>query len=171
MVPLSFQYRPVCVFLLLFLAGSRVPFVQRDITNYCKDIIRILEHASSLSERVTANKLVDAWCGKGQSNLRVRDVKAPDLSREDCERVIVDMLLEGVLREDFHFTPYSTISYLLPGPKAGLIHSGKRLYMDFRDDSGSKAVSRAFCRQRCSCALDIELRWQNSLDAKRPKRI
>ena len=70
------------VFFLL-LAGSRVPFVQREITNYCKDILRILERA--LSERVTANKLVDAWCGKGQSNLRVRDVKTPNLSREDCE--------------------------------------------------------------------------------------
>ncbi|XP_074639274.1 ATP-dependent DNA helicase Q1-like [Acropora palmata] len=122
--------------------GSRVPFVQREITNYCKDILLILERASSLSERVTANKLVDLWCGKGKPNLRVRDVKTPDLSREDCERVIVDMLLEGVLREDFHFTPYSTISYLLPGPKAGLIHSGKRLYMDFRDDSDSKSTPK-----------------------------
>ena len=70
---------------------------------------------------MTANKLVDAWCGQGQSSLRVRDVKTPYPSREDCERVIVDMLLEGVLREDFHFTPYSAISYLLPGPKAGCI--------------------------------------------------
>ena len=145
-VPLSFQNRKVCFF--LFFAGSRVPFVQREITNYCKDILLILERASSLSERVTANKLVDAWCGKGKSNLRVRDVKTPDMSREDCERVIVDMLLEGVLREDFHFTPYSTISYLLPGPKAGLIHSGKRLYMDFRDDSDSKSVSEAVA-DRC----------------------
>ena len=62
----------------------------------------------------------------------MRDVKTMDPSREDCERVIVDMLLEGVLREDFHFTPYSTISYLLPGPKAGLMHSGKRLYMHLK---------------------------------------
>ena len=81
---------------------------------------------------MTANKLVDAWCGQGQSSLRVRDVKTLDPSREDCEPVIVDMLLEGVLREDFHFTPYSTISYLLPGPKAGLMHSGKRFYMHLK---------------------------------------
>lgn len=116
-------------------------FKRRNITSYCADVLKILEQAASLSERVTANKLVDAWCGKGQPSLRVRDLKAPDLSREDCERVIVDLLLEGVLREDFHFTPYSTISYLLPGPKADLVRAGKQLYMDFREDSKPVKVS------------------------------
>ncbi|MCL4125051.1 UNVERIFIED_CONTAM: hypothetical protein GTU68_016555 [Idotea baltica] len=27
-------------------------------------------------------------------------------------------MVDGFLREDFHFTPYSTISYLIPGHKA-----------------------------------------------------
>lgn len=123
-------------------SDGSINYKQRDVTNYCKDLLRILEQASSLSERVTANKLVDAWCGKGQSSLRVRDLKAPDLSREDCERVVVNALLEGVLREDFHFTPYATISYLLAGPKAGLIQAGKRLFMDFREGSASKATKQ-----------------------------
>ena len=74
----------------------------------------------------------------------MRDIKAPDLSREDCERVMVDLLLEAVLREDFHFTPYSTLTYLLPGPKAELVHAGKQLFMDFRADSGSSKVSDQF---------------------------
>ena len=71
----------------------------------------------------------------------MRDVKTPDLSREDCERVVVYLLLEGVLREDFHFTPYSTISYLVPGPNAKLVQKvGKRVFMDFRVDSRSQKV-------------------------------
>ena len=87
-------------------------------------------------------KLVDAWNGKGQASLRVREVKAPDLSREDCERVIIHLLLEGVLREDFHFTPYSTISYVLPGSKARVLQSGtKRIFMNFRTNSRQKKVS------------------------------
>ena len=128
---------------LCFASTGPIPFKPRDITEYCLDVLKILEQAASLSERVTANKLVDAWCGKGQTSLRVREVKPPVLSREDCERVIVDMLLEGVLREDFHFTPYSTISYLLAGSKAGLVYAGKRLLMDFRSDSAPKKVSEA----------------------------
>lgn len=87
-------------------------------------------------------KLVDAWNGKGQASLRVREIKAPDLSREDCERVIIHLLLEGVLREDFHFTPYSTISYVLPGSKARVVQSGtKRIFMNFRTNSRQKKVS------------------------------
>ena len=125
-----------------FAPTGPIPFKPRDITKYCLDVLKVLEQAASLSERVTANKLVDAWFGKGQTSLRVREVKPPDLMREDCERVIVDMLLEGVLREDFHFTPYSTISYLLPGPKAELVYAGKRLFMDFRAESAPKKVSQ-----------------------------
>lgn len=120
-------------------ADGPSPFEALDITNYCLDLLKILHQAASLSERVTAIKLVDAWCGKGQTSLRMRDVKTPDLSREDCERVVVYLLLEGVLREDFHFTPYSTISYLVPGPNARLVQKvGKRVFMDFRVDSRSQ---------------------------------
>lgn len=135
------------VLILIFVAGSS-PFETRDITNNCLDLLKILQQAASLSERVTAIKLVDAWCGKGQTSLRMRDIKAPDLSREDCERVVVYLLLEGVLREDFHFTPYSTISSLLTGPKARLVQkAGKKIFMDFRVDSRSKKVSGWICKR------------------------
>lgn len=115
----------------------------RNITNHCQDILKILQQAVSLSERVTPVKLVDAWNGKGQASLRVREIKAPDLSREDCERVIIHLLLEGVLREDFHFTPYSTISYVLPGSKARVVQSGtKRIFMNFRTNSPQKKIKK-----------------------------
>jgi len=118
-------------------------FEALDITNYCLDLLKILHQAASLSERVTAIKLVDAWCGKGQTSLRMRDVNPPDLSREDCERVVVYLLLEGVFREDFHFTPYSTISYILAGPNAKLVRKpGKQVFMDFRVDSRFKKIER-----------------------------
>ena len=75
----------------------------------------------------------------------MREIKAPDLSREDYERVVVHLLLEGVLREDFHFTPYSTISYVLPGPKARVVQAGaKRIFMDFRPDSRHRKVGLMF---------------------------
>ena len=125
-----------------FSCSGSSSFEARDITNHWQDILKILQQAVSLSERVTPVKLVDAWNGKGQASLRVREVKSPDLSREDCERVIVHLLLEGVLREDFHFTPYSTISYVLPGSKARVVQSGaKRIFMNLRTNSCQKKVS------------------------------
>lgn len=140
----SVSITPVSAFVFYFFCGTgSSSFEALDITNYCLDLLKILHQAASLSERVTAIKLVDAWCGKGQTSLRMRDVNPPDLSREDCERVVVYLLLEGVLREDFHFTPYSTISYILAGPNAKLVRKpGKQVFMDFRVDSRFKKVGR-----------------------------
>ena len=93
----------------------------------------------SRAERITALKLLEAWYGRGPTSLRVREVKCPDVAQEDGERVIIHLLLEGVLREDFHFTPYSTISYILPGPKAKAVSTGLRVFMDLRS-GGSNSL-------------------------------
>lgn len=67
---------------------------------------------------ISAQKLLDAWYGKGAVNLRVRSVPVPSFSRERGEAVLGHLLIKGYLQEDFHFTPYSTISYLKRGKKA-----------------------------------------------------
>ncbi|EDO32632.1 predicted protein, partial [Nematostella vectensis] len=92
-----------------------------DITQYASDLLKILEQAKAAGDRVTANKLVDAWCGRGAVSLRVRGVSAPSLTPSECERVVVHLVVEGVLREEFHFTPYSTISYIVKGANAGML--------------------------------------------------
>ena len=64
----------------------------------------------------SAQKLIDAWQNTGPSSLRLPDrKKAIKLPREMCESILAHLLLEGYLKEDFHFTPYSTISYLVLG--------------------------------------------------------
>lgn len=94
----------------------------------------------------------------------MRDVKTPDLLREDCERVVVYLLLEGVLREDFHFTPYSTISYLVPGPNARLVQKvGKRVFMDFRVDSRSHKVGWINKPNVVSTRYIMNTKWHLSL--------
>ena len=49
------------------------------------------------------------------------------------------MLLEGALKEDFHFTPYSTISYLVLGPRANALKTG-RLLLSIKHLSTTKAT-------------------------------
>ena len=46
------------------------------------------------------------------------------MTTEQCERVVVTALLQGVLKEDFHYTAYSTICYIAPGRKAELAKKG-----------------------------------------------
>ena len=55
------------------------------------------------------------------------------MSREDCERVIVKFVLDEVLKEDIHFTPYNNICYLVEGPRISLATRGKiALSLDFK---------------------------------------
>lgn len=69
----------------------------------------------------TAQKLIDAWQNTGPTSLRLPDSKkSSKLPRERCESILAYLLLEGYLKEDFHFTPYSTISYLVLGASSSV---------------------------------------------------
>jgi ATP-dependent DNA helicase Q1 len=89
---------------------------KRDVSNYARDFIAILRNSQVRNQRMTGLKLVEAWLGKGSTALRLSQHQAPiGLDRTEAERIIVHLLLNGYLREDFHFTPYSTISYIVSG--------------------------------------------------------
>nr|XP_009670182.1 PREDICTED: ATP-dependent DNA helicase Q1 [Struthio camelus australis]XP_009670183.1 PREDICTED: ATP-dependent DNA helicase Q1 [Struthio camelus australis]XP_009670184.1 PREDICTED: ATP-dependent DNA helicase Q1 [Struthio camelus australis]XP_009670185.1 PREDICTED: ATP-dependent DNA helicase Q1 [Struthio camelus australis] len=96
-------------------------FQKIDITEYCRDLIKILEQAENMSEKLTPLKLIDAWLGKGASKFRVTEVTPPKRTREELERIIAHLLLQQYLKEDFSFTAFATISYLKIGPKADLL--------------------------------------------------
>lgn len=96
---------------------------QTDVARYCRQLYQIMTKAVQNEVRLTAMKLVDAWYGKGASALRVSNVPVPNFTRETAEAIVGYLLINGYLQEDFHFSPYSTISYLKRGPKSGLVLS------------------------------------------------
>ncbi|XP_042879108.1 ATP-dependent DNA helicase Q1-like [Penaeus japonicus] len=89
-----------------------------DLTKYGQQLVDILTNAASLKERLTGPKLVDVLLGKGPTKLRVKGPAEKELNRERAENLVAFLLIDGFLKEDFHFTPYSTISYIVAGPKA-----------------------------------------------------
>lgn len=89
----------------------------KNIAREYKCIVNIIEHASSIDERLTSQKLIEAWQGKGPPKLRTPGQVSTSLSRETCERIIALLILESYLKEEFHFTPYSTISYINIGTR------------------------------------------------------
>jgi ATP-dependent DNA helicase Q1 len=60
---------------------------------------------------------MDAFQGKKVGGFKATGLDLPTVARDVLERIIALMLIKGYLREDFHFTAYSTISYLVPGKK------------------------------------------------------
>jgi ATP-dependent DNA helicase Q1 len=98
-------------------SGHCVP-VKKCLTNEAQSVVKILENAQKIAERVTMIKLLDAWQGKGSKKLRVNNLPVPAITLDNCQRFVIHLLLDNILKEDFHFTPFSTISYLVPGPRA-----------------------------------------------------
>lgn len=88
-----------------------------NITEHCLALFKIIDYASSLDVRLTHLKLVDSWFHKGQKNLRCKEVAVPNFERYYAEQMVAFLLIKGYLKEDFHFTAYSTISYIKKGDR------------------------------------------------------
>ncbi|KAL1921463.1 uncharacterized protein VTP21DRAFT_11179 [Calcarisporiella thermophila] len=99
---------------------------ERDVTLAAYTVVKILEALSRAEEKTTYIKMLDVlWSRAGRPGKIVKGMvergeitASPEFSREDMERVLNNLILEGHVKEEFHFTPYSTISYLVLGPRA-----------------------------------------------------
>lgn len=89
-----------------------------NIVSYCMDLYKIIDRATSLDIKLTALKLLDTWYQKGKKgNLRIDSIEPPKYERYYGEQMIAFLILKGFLKEDFHFSAYSTISYIRKGDK------------------------------------------------------
>ncbi|BFZ04235.1 hypothetical protein BsWGS_07274 [Bradybaena similaris] len=117
---------------------------QKDVTKYCVGVLSILKAAADTEQRVTTAKLVDAWYGRGAASLKVNSVAVPPFDKETAERILAHLLIHDYLQEDFHFTAYSTICYVVPGSKAKLLQNNSaKVIMDFQSKTSAKAVKAA----------------------------
>lgn len=102
-----------------------------NIGPHCKILAEIIDNASKQDGKLTALQLMDAWYLKGPVANRHKGSE-PSFPRSVGEDVLAYLLVEGYLVEDFHFTAYSTISYIKKGPNMELVDSDFSLKMPVR---------------------------------------
>ncbi|CAH0579016.1 unnamed protein product [Chrysodeixis includens] len=85
-----------------------------DLKPHCATISEVAAIAEAEDVKLTAQKLIDAWFLKGPTNVR-HSGKAPSISRAIAEDIIAYLLVKKYLFEEFHYTAYSTISYIKAG--------------------------------------------------------
>ena len=73
---------------------------------------------ATVDQKLTFNQLLDVWRGVGKSIAGVEKDKSVSkkYSKEVCEHIIANLLCKGMLKEEFHHTPYSVISYIKANP-------------------------------------------------------
>ncbi|XP_067385357.1 ATP-dependent DNA helicase Q1 isoform X4 [Channa argus] len=114
-----------------------------DITQHARQVVQIVELASSMDEKLTPLKLVETWMGKGPAKRR-KMIQTTTLSRLEAETVIVQLLLQGYLSEDFSFTPYTTYFYMKLGRKASFLKNQShtlRMKMRTKETGTAKSTS------------------------------
>ncbi|CAI5728355.1 unnamed protein product [Peronospora destructor] len=90
-----------------------------NLSEHSRAFICITEDAKRLERRVTLKQLIDEFKSKkfGQQWTTL-DPTIASLSRRMCDSIVVNLLLSNVLQPDISYTAYSTICYLVPGPRA-----------------------------------------------------
>ncbi|XP_022158047.1 mediator of RNA polymerase II transcription subunit 34 isoform X2 [Momordica charantia] len=80
-----------------------------DICSHARVIISILQDVQNSNQRMTMLQLVD--------KLKVKHNElVSDLRREEIEQLIIQLLLDRVLKEEFQHTAYATNAYVTVGP-------------------------------------------------------
>ena len=117
--------------------------VKTDVSTYVSQLLSILSNAKSCNQRLTPLKLLEAWSGRGSTALRVDGADAgANMEKTEAERIIVQLIIRQYLREDFHFTPYSTISYVVAGDRSDLLGLPEHhVMMNLRVTSAASTVS------------------------------
>mmetsp|Transcript_13072 Transcript_13072/g.35185 ORF Transcript_13072/g.35185 Transcript_13072/m.35185 type:complete len:462 (-) Transcript_13072:750-2135(-) len=85
-----------------------------------QSVVRIVADVQQRGETVTFAALVEAWGAGGKRAAGVRGAEPQNTSQPRLarERLILRLIVDGILAEQFHYTPYSIISYVVPGQHA-----------------------------------------------------
>ncbi|KAL4302340.1 hypothetical protein GQ457_10G015510 [Hibiscus cannabinus] len=90
-----------------------------DASGHAKLVITLLQAMQDVDQRMTMLQLVDRLKNK-QKQLDF------ELKREEMEQLIVQLVIDRVLKEEFQHTAYSTNAYVKVGATANLVVQGKK---------------------------------------------
>lgn len=99
--------------------------------NCREEVLVIINYLKSNGkQRLTALKLLE------QINIKT-------MKKLDLQRLILQLIIDKYLKEDFHFTPYNTICYIQLGPRAGAINNADcQILLDIVENSKKPTVTK-----------------------------
>eukprot|EP00249_Psilotum_nudum_P010076 c22317_g1_i1 orf=257-2596(+) len=98
--------------------------IDADVTAHAKQLVSIVKDKTDCEQKVTLLQLVDLWKTHLRQSGKVQADAA--LKKDDVERTIVQLLLDGVLKEEFQHTAYTTNSYISLGSAWRSLLQGQR---------------------------------------------
>ncbi|GAQ81432.1 Helicase conserved C-terminal domain containing protein [Klebsormidium nitens] len=101
-----------------------------DITDKAEALVALLRALAGKEKRATLLQLCEQWKDKA-------------VGKEDKERAVVQLLLDGVLAEEFGHTAFATNSYITRGPSLPLLEHGHlKVFLEVSDSSEKTCAGR-----------------------------
>lgn len=100
-----------------------------DVTPHARSLVSLVNEIQNNDQRATLLQLVDNWktkCRQAGTNASTKDL-AKDMKKEDVEQLIVQLILNGMLEEEFQHTAYATNAYIVRGPLSKGLLQGQRV--------------------------------------------
>ncbi|XP_011082131.1 mediator of RNA polymerase II transcription subunit 34 isoform X1 [Sesamum indicum] len=122
-----------------------------DVSGHAKLIVSMLQEMQENDQRVTILQLVD------KMKSRNKDLD-PELKKEDLELLIVQLVVDHVLKEEFQHSAYATNAYVTVGPLAKQVLHGKKIIkLEVRSGQKSSSTDLKTHKRGKSSGLEFRL--------------
>ncbi|KAL2517380.1 Mediator of RNA polymerase II transcription subunit 34 [Abeliophyllum distichum] len=122
-----------------------------DVSGHAKLMVSLLQDTQENDRRLTMLQLVDKMKIKNK-NL------SPELKKEELEQLVIQLILDHVLKEEFQHTAYSTNAYVTIGPLAKQVLHGKKIVkLEVFSGQRNSSTSTKLNKRGRSCGLKFKL--------------
>ncbi|CAH2034723.1 unnamed protein product [Thlaspi arvense] len=103
-----------------------------DVSDLAKLVVSMVQEMQAKDQRVTMLQLGDKLRAKH------KDLSA-ELKREEIEHLVIKLIVDSVLKEEFQHTPYSTNAYVTMGPLANQLLQGRKT---IKTETSSRQINK-----------------------------
>ncbi|GAB4857919.1 Werner syndrome ATP-dependent helicase [Ancistrocladus abbreviatus] len=130
-----------------FSAGAK----EVDVSCQAKAMISLLQDMQENDQRLTMLQLVD------KMKVKHKEI-GPGLKKEQMEQLVIQLILDRVLKEEFQHTAYATNAYVAVGPLAKLVLQGKKVVkLEISSGRDNKAGNIKSSKRKPTSKLEIRL--------------
>ncbi|CAH8360026.1 unnamed protein product [Eruca vesicaria subsp. sativa] len=118
-----------------------------DVSDLAKLVVSMVQEMQAKDQRVTMLQLGD------KLRTKHKDLSA-ELKREEIEHLVIKLIVDSVLKEEFQHTPYSTNAYVTIGPLANQLLQGRKT---IKTETSSRQMNKKSKRSSSFSGLESKL--------------
>ncbi|CAI9755551.1 unnamed protein product [Fraxinus pennsylvanica] len=122
-----------------------------EVSGHAKLMVSLLQDTQENDQRLTMLQLVD------KMKIKNKNI-SPQLKKEELEQLVIQLIVDHVLKEEFQHTAYSTNAYVTLGPFAKQVLHGKKIIkLEVYSGERNSSTNTKLSKRGRSCGLKFKL--------------